>query len=154
VFDAHAVFEARTAGLSHRPVLRSHLSLLHTAAELHDHDVAKDIVRLRAIGLMLRNATIPVLLAAVAAGAEFLLGGGGGGGGGGVALACALGLLVIAAGSTWRSFKLRLWANLRTLEICYLMPELDSLILRDRVPECRRVTEDASTASEAGQPTT
>src|SRR5439155_8303284 len=46
-----------------RPYVQAHPVLLLAAADLHNRDAAGEIIRLRALGLMLRNAGVAMVLA-------------------------------------------------------------------------------------------
>ncbi|MFG2052878.1 hypothetical protein ACGFI9_02505 [Micromonospora sp. NPDC048930] len=119
-FDARRVFEGRLPAAAGSPMLAAPNGLLLAAAELHNREVTAEVTRMRAIGLMLRNVTVPLLLGAVLAGVEAARGRGGA-----AMMAAGLALAATAAGAAWRSVVLRFWAERRMLEICFFVPDLE-----------------------------
>lgn len=94
--------------------------LLLSAIQLHDKDVALDVSRLRASGLMLRNSAPPLLLGALVAFVELFTGTK-------PALA-AVSLVLLAVGSVSlvaQGRKMGHWATIKTLELCFWIPEID-----------------------------
>lgn len=114
------IFLARVPTAEERPFVAADLVLLLAAADLHNRDAAGEITRMRAIGLMLRNASVAMLLACLVAVVQIATGPHRV-----VAVACAPLLLLTALGAVAQSYTLRTWANLRTLELCYWIPDID-----------------------------
>jgi hypothetical protein len=96
--------------------------LLMAGAELRDREVAAEIARLRATGLMLRSAVVPTCFAALAAFAEAVVGPW-------HLFAGALGLLFVicAAAFARHGQQLRFWANTKTYQIAYWL-ELTTVV--------------------------
>jgi hypothetical protein len=98
-----------------------HPALLLAAAEIHAKEAAIEVSRLRAVGLMLRNIAPATVFAAITAIVECLTGSS-------PALTItAAALLLAAAGSLLvQSGRLRRWAVIKTYEIAYWIPQVDS----------------------------
>ncbi|HET8660349.1 MAG TPA: hypothetical protein VFM55_15285 [Micromonosporaceae bacterium] len=121
--NARKVFAVRMPGCANSAILRSGYGLLRAAVEMRDREVAAEITRLRAVGLMLRNLTVPLVLAFVLAVVEAALGGHRV-----EALTVAAVALLAASGAAWRSFTLRHWSDLKTLEVCFWIPDLNQTL--------------------------
>ena len=119
-FDARRVFAEQALGAAGSRMLTAPWGVLLAAAELHNREVAAEATRVRAIGLMMRNATVPLLLGAVLAVVEA-----GRGFGGTAAVLAGPALLAVAGGAAWRSVVLRFWAEVKTLEICFVIPDIE-----------------------------
>jgi hypothetical protein len=123
VGQAKARFVARSGVAESRPYLNVHLSILQAAVELSNREVAAEIARLNATGLMLRNSVPPLLIAAFTAyievftSSERLFAG-----------TVGTLLLLLMAGCMWHSAKLRRWALAKTLELCYWVKDIDESI--------------------------
>ena len=94
--------------------------LLLSAVELHNREVAAEATRLRATGLMLRNSAPPLLLGSGAAIVELVLGRN--------PVFMAGSALLLAAGFCSlivQSRRLGHWASLKTLELCFWLPDID-----------------------------
>ena len=88
-----------------------------------------EISRVRATGLMLRNCSVPFLLASAAAIVKTATGHDAP-----VSVIAAI-HFAAAAFSVLRSGKrLQNWANVKTLQICYWIPEVDALLRDDSAP--------------------
>jgi hypothetical protein len=114
-------FLTRVPAARDRDYIHADKHLLLWAAHLHNRDTALEVTRLRATGLMLRNAAPPLLFGLVAAIVELVTGAKPA-----PAIATAL---VLAAGFvilTSQGRKLRYWAALATLEICFWIPDIDA----------------------------
>lgn len=96
------------------------LFVLLAAVELHDKDVAAETARFRASGLMLRNSALPVMLACLAAIVELIFGSKPALTAGCVAL-FAIGFFSLII----QGRQLSHWANLKTLELCFWLPNID-----------------------------
>lgn len=121
--DAKRNFVAKYPGSTSRHFLQADFFILLAAAELHDKDVATEISHLRAVGLMLRNSSLALTVATVAALVQLIIGGDRP-----FATICVIVLLLATVGSYWQSQTLRHWANSKTLEICFLIPDFDDKI--------------------------
>ncbi|WP_199737179.1 MULTISPECIES: hypothetical protein [Micromonospora] len=143
-FDARRVFEARLPAAAGSPMLDAPNGVLLAAAELHNREVTAEVTRMRAIGLMLRNVTVPLLVGAALAGVEVARGHGGA-----AMVTAALALAATAAGAAWRSVVLRFWAERRTLELCFFVPGLED---RLRGPVDNRPATTGQAARDAAAP--
>ncbi len=118
--DARLDFVARVPEARERAFVRIDASLLLAAVELHDKEAAGEITRLQGVALMLRNSALALAFALVVTVIELVVGpdrvlAGG----------CAALLLVTltAAMRHWR--RVRHWDRLKTLEICFWIPDID-----------------------------
>jgi hypothetical protein len=123
--DAKRAFMEKCPGSSSRHFLHADIFVLLVAAELHDREVATEISRLRAVGLMLRNSSLALAFATVTALAQLTLGGGRL-----PATLCVVVCMLATVGSYWQGQTLRHWANIKTLEICSLIPDIDDKVQR------------------------
>jgi hypothetical protein len=112
-----------------RRLVCANIQLLHSAAEIHHRDTIAESNRLRALGLMVRGCASAMLLATPVAALELALGSH-------KAAAATLLILfvVLAVAGVRRSRQLRDWAAMKTLEVTYWMPEIDSVLLARDVP--------------------
>lgn len=94
--------------------------LLLSALELHDKDVAVAVTRLRAAGLMLRNSAPPLALGFGAAVVELFVGRNPA-----LAAGCAVLLLGGFVAFIVQARRLAHWAAMKTLELCYWLPDID-----------------------------
>ncbi|MGH3794988.1 MAG: hypothetical protein ACRDSP_08870 [Pseudonocardiaceae bacterium] len=113
-------FLGRVPAARDRDYLRADPFLLVSALELHDKDVASEVTRLRAVGLMLRNCAPPLVLGFIAATVELILGQDPVLVTGCAALFAAGFFSLIAQGR-----RLGHWASLKTLELCFWLPDID-----------------------------
>jgi hypothetical protein len=123
--DPRAEFRRRNPAAQDRDFVAADPFLLLSALQLHDADVAAEVARLRASGLMLRNSAPPLLFAAVAAVVETFAGP--------RPLPAATFAAVFAAVSVVllvQGRKLGYWASLKTLELCFWLPEVDDRVRR------------------------
>jgi hypothetical protein len=93
----------------------------------HDTDVAAEVTRLRAAGLMLRNSAPPVMPGFVAAIGELILGRN--------PVLAAGSAVLLAVGSFSLIIQGRRfghWASLKTLELCFWLPDVDERFRVDR----------------------
>lgn len=72
--DPREEFLRRTPAAHGRNYVQADRFLLISAVQLHDKDVAAEVTRLHAVGLMLRNSALPLALGSVAAIVELILG--------------------------------------------------------------------------------
>jgi hypothetical protein len=121
--QARREFLERTPAAAGRAFLRADGMLLLGAIELRDSGIATEIGRLRAIGLMVRNSGLPMVLAFVAALVELAAGTNRP-----LAAVCAVLFGLGTVGSMWQGQKLRHWANIRTLEVCFWLPDIDQTL--------------------------
>jgi hypothetical protein len=140
--DARREFLARTPAAADRAFLRADGMLLLGAVELHDSGIATEIGRLRAIGLMVRNSGLPMALAFVAALVELAIGANRP-----LAAVCAVLFGLGTVGSMWQGQKLRHWANIRTLEVCFWLPDIDERLRS--LAACGGAPTDSTTGADA-----
>jgi hypothetical protein len=123
VLDARRNFVAKYPGSAIRPFLRVGFPVLLAAVELHDKEVATEITRLRATGLMLRSSSLALIIATVVSIIQLSINEDRF-----PAAICAILLTLTTVGSYWQGQTLRHWANNKTLEICSLIPDIDDKI--------------------------
>lgn len=118
--DAREEFLRRVPTARGRAYLDADTHLLLAGLQLHDIEASVEVSRLRASGLMLRNSAPPIGLAAITAMVEVFAGDRPG-------LAAALfGVLGVAAVVVIvQARKLARWAVMKTLELCYWLPDVD-----------------------------
>ncbi|WP_406629399.1 hypothetical protein [Amycolatopsis sp. WGS_07] len=118
--DARQEFVARVPQARDRAYVQADPALLVAAAELHDKDAAGEVIRMRAQSVMLRNIAFAFTLATVVAlvqtstGPHRVV----------AAVAAALSVLG-AAGALGSGRKVWHMSRLKTLEICYWVPDID-----------------------------
>ena len=113
-------FVRRVPAATNRAYVQADSFLLLSAVQVHDKDVAIEITRLRAAGLMLRNCAPPLLLGFVAAIVELVAG-------------SNPALVVTSAALFGSAFfavivqgrRLAHWATMKTLELCFWIPGID-----------------------------
>lgn len=127
--EARREFVRRVPQADERPYVHVHPSVLASAVESRDRELALDIHRFRAVGLMVRNCAFPLLCGAAAGVVEAVAGGPRD-----VAVVCAVALAAAAVAALAQAAKLRYWADLKTLEVCYWLPDVDAAF----APEPRR----------------
>lgn len=113
-------FVERVPAAAGRDFVQTNKYLLLSAIELHDKDVAVEVHRLRASGLMLRNSAPPVALGFVAAVVELFVGRNHA-----LAAGCAVLLLGGFVAFIVQARRLGHWAALKTLELSYWLPDID-----------------------------
>lgn len=113
-------FVRRVPASEGRDFVNADKFLLLSAIELHDKDVAVEVTRLRAAGLMLRNSAPPLALGFGAAVVELFVGRN-------PALAAGCGVLLLGGfiGFIVQARRLGHWATMKTLELCYWLPDID-----------------------------
>ncbi|GAA1021025.1 MULTISPECIES: hypothetical protein [Amycolatopsis] len=118
--EARQEFIAGVPQARDRAYVRANPALLVAAAELHDKDAAGEIVRMRAQSVMLRNIAFAFTMATVVAlvqtatGPHRVIAAG----------AAALSLLG-AVGALGSGRKVWHMSRIKTLEICYWIPDID-----------------------------
>jgi uncharacterized membrane protein len=133
--DAVLEFIERVPTAKGRPFLGADRSVLQAAVELHEIGAAMEIGRLRSVGLMLRNTAPVFALGAIVEIADALTGAHPV-----VAVCCIVIFLLVAVGCLSQSAILRHWANMKTLELAYWIPDIDHSI------------DPGNTAAEQSQP--
>ncbi|WP_436493367.1 hypothetical protein [Actinokineospora sp. HUAS TT18] len=94
--------------------------LLQAALELQDREVALEVSRLRAAGLMLRNSAPPLVWGFAAAVVEIFIAPNRW-----LAVGCAVLLVSWPVLLIIQGRRLRRWAHLKTLELCFWVPDID-----------------------------
>ncbi|MFF4119196.1 hypothetical protein ACFY0P_37920 [Streptomyces sp. NPDC001714] len=118
--NARLDFVARVPEARDRAFVRTDVSLLLAAVELHDKEAAGEITRLQGVALMLRNSALALMFALVVAVIELVaepdrvLAGG-----------CAALLLVSLTAAIRHGRRVRHWDRLKTLEMCFWIPDID-----------------------------
>ncbi|OLF18910.1 hypothetical protein [Actinophytocola xanthii] len=123
--DPRAEFRRRNPAAQDRDYVGADPFLLLSGLQLHDADVAAEVVRLRASGLMLRNSAPPLLFAAVAAVVETFAGPRPVVAAVSAALFAAVSVVLLAQGR-----KIGHWASIKTLELCFWLPDVDERVRR------------------------
>jgi hypothetical protein len=118
--DPRAEFRRRNPAARDRDFVGADSFLLLSALQMHDMDVATEVNRLRATGLMARNAGPALAIAAVTALVEVFTSG--------HALLAAVCVVMFAAGSLLlilEGRRLGYMASMKTLELSYWLPGID-----------------------------
>jgi hypothetical protein len=118
--DARREFVGRNPVARERAFVQSDQHLLLAAVELHNAEVATEISRLRAVGLMMHSCAIPSLFAFLAAAVELFAGAPPL-----VAGCCGAVFLLVLLGALYQGSILRYWATLKTFEVCFWIPDID-----------------------------
>ncbi|MGH3911360.1 MAG: hypothetical protein ACRDRM_11080 [Pseudonocardiaceae bacterium] len=113
-------FVRRNPAARGRDYVRADPFLLLSAVQLHDKEAAAEVTRLRAGGLMLRNSAPPLMLGSVAAIVELSLGRNPV-----FAAGCAVLLAAGFCSLIVQGRRLGHWASLKTLELCFWLPDVD-----------------------------
>lgn len=113
-------FLGRVPAAGGRDYVHANPHLLLAALELHNRDVALEVSRVRAAGLMLRSGAPALLLGAVAAILEAVFGTRPW-----LAAGCAVLLMVWSVSLIVQGRKFGRWATLKTLELCFWLPDID-----------------------------
>jgi len=132
--DVRKEFVRLVPGAAHRAYVQSDLKLLLAASEASDKDAALEISRLRAVGLMLRNCSVPFLLACVTAIVEVVIGNHRP-----IAILSSIAFAAATLSGIRQGKRLREWANMKTLEICFWIPGIDDAV-QDRAVSPKRST--------------
>jgi hypothetical protein len=116
-------FEEQAPCAEGRAYMKADQYLLLALAEANKKDAALEISRFRATGLMLRNCAVPFLLASMvcigdAASRANLP----------AALICALLFAGAVPSCIGQGKRLRQWAEMKTLQVCYWIPDIDERI--------------------------
>lgn len=133
--DAREVFLSRHPAAERRSYVHTDLGMLRAAIDLQSHEGAMEIRRMQAVGLMLRGCAPALVVGTLVAGTEIFTGDE-------PAFAvCAAGLLLAsAAAATAQGWRLTLWANIKTFELAFWVPDID------------RPLDDEPRPDEPGQP--
>jgi hypothetical protein len=118
--DARAEFRRRNPAARDRDFVHADSFLLLTAIQVHNMDLGTEVNRLRAGGLMARNAGPALALAAVTALVEVFTSG--------HPLLAAICAVMFAAGSLLlilEGRRLAYMASMKTLELCFWLPDID-----------------------------
>jgi hypothetical protein len=119
-------FVRRNPAARDRDFVHADLFLLASALQVHDKDIAHTIDRMRATGLMLRNSAPSLALAFPATLLELFLGPS--------PVLSATAAILLSAGAIAliiQSRRLRHMASLKTLELCFWLPDLDEKLRSD-----------------------
>lgn len=144
--DAGIEFVERIPDAKGRPFLEADRFLLLAAIEMHGIEAAGEIGRLRAIGLMLRNSAPVFLLGAITELADMLTGAHPA-----VAGCCIVLFLLAALGCLRQSAIIRHWANIKTLQLAYLVPDIDRGLGHDGFSLKRSQGDSDDLATHAGR---
>lgn len=123
---ARKVFMQRVPSARDRPFLQGDRGALQAAVEARGMESSLEIVRLRAVGLMLRNVAPAFALGAIIAAAEAITGDS--------PIFATIGsvlLLLAAASSLWNSARLSHWADMKTLDLAFWIPDIDKAFTTD-----------------------
>jgi hypothetical protein len=132
--DARSDFLARVPGAENRPYIHADMALLKGAAEVFEADSTQEISRLRAVGIMTRNCSVPLIIAcglSIVTAAQ------------GIRVEISVtGIFVFAAAAAaaaaiWQGRRFRHWSNMKTLEICYWIDGIDELVQSGHRPKRR-----------------
>jgi hypothetical protein len=118
--DAREEFSRRLPAAKDRAFLRADRPTLQAAIEVNGTGAALEVIRLRAISLMLRNVVPALILGAIVSMVEAIHGDSPA-----FAISCFIILLLSATGSFWHASRMSHWANLKTLEVAYWVPGID-----------------------------
>jgi hypothetical protein len=119
--DARRLFLADVPHARNRPFVSADPNVLLAAAELHNKPVAGEVTRMEAVAMMQRNLALALAAASLAAlvdcaaGPHRL-----------PAACCALLLSTAAVGTLWTERRTRHYRWLKTLEICFWIPDIDT----------------------------
>jgi hypothetical protein len=140
VSHARARFMTRAGVVTSRPYVAANFAVLQAAVEMSNREVAAEISRLRAAGLMLRNSVPPLVAASVAAYVEVFTSSE-------RLFAGVVGtlLLLLTVGCMWHSAKLQRWALMKTLELGYWVKDID-----EKVSSIQEVDTSTQTSLESG----
>ena len=121
--DAQREFEIRTPEAGGRPFLRADKSLLQAAIESSSPESAVEMMRLRAVGLMVRNSATPIALGSIVATVEAITGNRPA-----AAWAVAAVLLLAAVSLFWHGARFLHWGDLKILDLAFWIPDVDEAL--------------------------
>ena len=121
--DIREAFTEQVPTAGNRPYCSADKYLLQALAEATQSGVALEISRFRATGLMLRNCAPPFLLACVVSITEAATGGRPV-----VGVLCALLFGGAVLSCIGQGKRLRDWAESKTLQICFWIPNIDEMV--------------------------
>ncbi|WP_340681549.1 hypothetical protein LCL61_22655 [Amycolatopsis coloradensis] len=144
--DAAKEFVRRMPAAKDRPFLKENPHLLLCALQLQDKEVAADVSRVRASGLMVRNCAPPLLFGAVAAIVEIFAGKR-------PFIAAGIAVLLVFASLTLvtQGRKFGLWAGMKTFELCFWLPDIDEKLA---APQNDEASKTPATATSTQPPST
>jgi hypothetical protein len=128
--SARQLFTERVPNAKGRAFVQADPYILLSAIEVKSNDSAIEVSRMRALGLMLRESAAALILAAAVAVVEFFASAN-------RDMAGALFLLFVLAaiGALRQGKKLVLWANTKTLEVAFWIPEVDERFGGSSIPD-------------------
>jgi hypothetical protein len=118
--DPRGEFVRRVPPARGRAFVEADRGFLLAAIQLHDKDVAVDVIRLRAAGLMLRNTAPASVLGFVTAFVEIFTGSHPL-----LAVLCGVAFAASVAALVAQARRFGHWADLKTLELAYWIPDID-----------------------------
>ncbi|WP_020674039.1 hypothetical protein [Amycolatopsis nigrescens] len=121
--DLRQEFLRRNPAARDRAFVKADTFLLYSALLLHDKDVALEVTRMRSSGLMLRNSSPPMVFGFVASAVELFTGRNPV-----FAAGCLVLFAVAVPGLITQGRKHAHWANLKTLELCFWVPDIDDKV--------------------------
>lgn|GEM_PF-2227601 len=147
--DAREEFAVRVPSAKDRSFLHADRGTLQSGIELHGMDAALEMIRLRAISLMLRNVTPAFLIAAIVATIGAIRSESPTFG-----AVSAVVFLLAAVGSFWQAARMGHWANMKTLELSFWLPGIDDAFATpaDQLSK-RAVPSPSRTTSKRGRTT-
>lgn len=121
--DAQQEFVTRIPEARERPFLRADKSLLQAAIESNSQESAVEMIRLRAVGLMVRNSATPIALGSIVATLEAVTGSR-------PVTACSVAtvLLLAAVGLFWHGARFLHWGDMKILELAFWIPGIDAAL--------------------------
>ncbi|GAA4530654.1 hypothetical protein [Amycolatopsis samaneae] len=120
---ARQSFLARNPQARERAYVHADTALLRLGVAVQDKEAAAQIDRVMSQGLMVRNLTLPLAFGFVAAVVELIAGGHRI-----LAACCAVLLAASVAGAYREGRKLLRWADLRTWETCFWLPDIETAL--------------------------
>lgn len=129
VSTAREEFARRVPAAKNRPFLQADRGTLRAAIEVHGTDTAIEMARLTAIGIMLRNVAPALALGAITSLVEAIRGNSPV-----FAVSCFVLLALAAAASLWQAGRMTHWADMKTLELAFWIPNID----QELVPQSHR----------------
>jgi hypothetical protein len=139
-------FVSKVPAAADRTYVGADRHLLLAVVELNNREVATEIIRLRALGIMSRSLSVPLALASVTALVEAFVSSHTA-----FAACCAFLFMLGTVVFLWQGQVLQRWAYAKTLEICFWLPDIDERVTATRqdeapsgVPSTRPTAEQAT----------